>query len=83
MDGPNGTGNEVTGQGPGPHTVTSWKAVYQGPDVKGDIHITANVPLGTANVFIYGDYNGWSENPTDVIQATKQFDGVFSFVFDF
>ncbi|OQB29690.1 MAG: hypothetical protein BWY08_01790 [Bacteroidetes bacterium ADurb.Bin174] len=82
MDGPNGTGNEVTGQGPGPHTVTSWKAVYQGPDVKGDIHITANVPLGTANVFIYGDYNGWSENPTDVIQATKQFDGVFSFVFE-
>lgn len=81
MDGPNGTGNEVAGKGAGPYTVVSWKILYN-PDVKGDIHITVNVPSGTANVFVYGDYNGWSEDPTEVIQATKQSDGVFSFVFE-
>jgi len=79
MDGPDGTGSEVSGQGPGPYTVVSWKAVYD-PDVKGDIHITANVPSDTENVFILGDYNAWSL--TTAIQATKISDGVFSFVFE-
>lgn len=56
--------------------VNAFKAVFD-PDKTGTINIKATVPAGTQNVWIMGDFLGWSWD--NLVQGTKNDDGTFSF----